>query len=144
MQLVGDEFLHYFVSEDGTKYVEDAATGLYRKMSDEANLRKNAMARRAKAQKRQAIRLRKAQASASQGSLFQGTKKGLVILAEFTDKKFVSGHNLALYKQIVNGENYQTGDFRGSVKDYFKAQSQGQFTLDFDVVGICPLAHPYS
>lgn len=34
-QLVGDEFLHYYVSEDGTKYVQDEATGLYRKMTDE-------------------------------------------------------------------------------------------------------------
>ena len=144
VQLVGDEFSHYYVSEDGTKYVEDANTRLYQKLTDEALRRKGVMARRAKVQKRQIARLRKAQSSSSQGSLFQGTKKGLVILAEFTDKKFASGHNLALYKQIVNGDNYQLNGFRGSVKDYFKAQSQGQFTLDFDVVGICSLSHNYA
>lgn len=144
VQLVGDEFSHFYVSEDGTKYVEDASTGLYRKLTDEAQRRKGVMARRAKVQNRQKARLRKAQSSSNQNSLFQGTKKGLVILAEFTDKKFASGHDLALYKQIVNGDNYQSGDFRGSVKDYFKAQSQGQFTLDFDVVGICPLSHNYA
>ena len=27
VQLVGDEFMHYYVSEDGTKYVMDATTG---------------------------------------------------------------------------------------------------------------------
>jgi len=144
VQLVGDEFSHFYVSEDGTKYVEDASTGLYRKLTDEAQRRKGVMARRAKVQKRQATRLRKAQSASRRSSLFQGTKKGLVILAEFTDKKFATGHNLSLYKQIVNGDNYQSGDFRGSVKDYFKAQSQGQFTLDFDVVGICPLSKSYA
>lgn len=144
VQLVGDEFSHYYVSEDGTKYVEDASTGLYRKLTDEVQRRRGVMARRAKVQNRQTARLRKAQSASGQGSLFQGTKKGLVILADFTDKKFASGHNLALYKQIVNGDNYQSGDFRGSVKDYFKAQSQGQFVLDFDVVGICPLSHNYA
>ncbi len=91
VQLVGDEFSHFYVSEDGTKYVEDASTGLYRKLTDEAQRRKGVMARRAKVQNRQKARLRKAQSSSNQNSLFQGTKKGLVILAEFTDKKFAIG-----------------------------------------------------
>lgn len=144
VQLVGDEYQHYFVSEDGTKYVKDAGSGLYRKMTDEPSARMCAASRRAKARTRQVARLRKAQSSSNQYNLFQGTKKGLIILAEFSDKKFADGHDLALYKQIVNGENYQSGDFRGSVRDYFKAQSQELFDLDFDVVGICPLSRNYS
>ena len=139
-QLVGDEFLHYYVSEDGTKYVQDESTGLYRKMTDEVTAQRRAAVRRAQAQGRQKRMLRKAQAS----NVFQGTKKGLIILAEFTDSKFKSGHDLALYRRIANDENYSGNNFRGSIKDYFKAQSHGQFELDFDVAGICQLQHPYA
>lgn len=139
-QLVGDEFLHYYVSEDGTKYVQDESTGLYRKMTDEVTAQRRAAARRAQAQGRQKRMLRKAQAS----NAFQGTKKGLIILVQFTDSKFKSGHDLALYERIANDENYSGNNFRGSIKDYFKAQSHGMFELDFDVVGICQLQHTYA
>lgn len=139
-QLVGDEFLHYFVAEDGTKYVQDESTGLYRKMTDEVTAQRRAAVRRAQAQGRQKRMLRKAQAS----NVFQGTKKGLIILVQFTDSKFKSGHDLALYERIANDENYSGNNFRGSIKDYFKAQSHGQFELDFDVAGICQLQHPYA
>lgn len=139
-QLVGDEFLHYYVSEDGTKYVQDESTGLYRKMTDEVTAQRRAAVRRAQAQGRQKRMLRKAQAS----NVFQGTKKGLIILVQFTDSKFKSGHDLALYRRIANEVNYSDNNFRGSIKDYFKAQSHGQFELDFDVAGICQLQHPYA
>lgn len=139
-QLVGDEFLHYYVSEDGTKYVQDESTGLYRKMTDEVIAQRRAAVRRAQAQGRQKRMLRKAQAS----NVFQGTKKGLIILVQFTDSKFKSGHDLALYKRIANDANYSDNNFKGSIKDYFKAQSHGMFELDFDVVGICQLQHPYA
>ena len=139
-QLVGDEFLHYYVSEDGTKYVQDESTGLYRKMTDEVTAQRRAAVCRAQAQGRQKRMLRKAQAN----NAFQGTKKGLIILVQFTDSKFKSGHDLALYRRIANDENYSGNNFRGSIKDYFKAQSHGQFELDFDVAGICQLQHPYA
>ena len=139
-QLVGDEFLHYYVSEDGTKYVQDESTGLYRKMTDEVTAQRRSAVRRAQAQGRQKRMLRKAQAS----NAFQGTKKGLIILVQFTDSKFKSGHDLALYERIANDENYSGNNFRGSIKDYFKAQSHGLFELDFDVAGICQLQHTYA
>ena len=139
-QLVGDEFLHYYVSEDGTKYVQDESTGLYRKMTDEVTAQRRSAVRRAQAQGRQKRMLRKAQAS----NVFQGTKKGLIILVQFTDSKFKSGHDLALYKRIANEVNYSDNNFRGSIKDYFKAQSHGLFELDFDVAGICQLQHTYA
>lgn len=138
VQLVGDEFMHYYVSEDGTKYVMDATTGQGKRLDSTASLSrvKKAAARRAKVQSRQKLHLQKAKAKQNS---FRGTRKGLVILAEFSDRKFQSGHDLTLYKQIVNGDNYKENGFRGSVKDYFCTQSMGQFELNFDVVGICPL-----
>lgn len=141
VQLVGDEFMHYYQSEDGTRYLYDAASATYQVYSDSqfSNSRRKAVARRAKANNRRAVR-RKANVT----NIFQGTKKGLIILAQFTDSKFQSGHDRALYNKIANAENYTDNGFKGSVKDYFKAQSAGQFELDFDVVGICQLKNPCS
>lgn len=141
VQLVGDEFMHYYQSADGTRYLYDAASATYQVYSDSqfSNSRRKAVARRAKANNRRAVR-RKANVT----NIFQGTKKGLIILAQFTDSKFQSGHDRALYNKIANAENYTDNGFKGSVKDYFKAQSAGQFELDFDVVGICQLKNPCS
>lgn len=141
VQLVGDEFMHYYQSADGTRYIYDAASATYQVYSDSqfSNSRRKAVARRAKANNRRAVR-RKANVT----NIFQGTKKGLIILAQFTDSKFQSGHDCALYNKIANAENYTDNGFKGSVKDYFKAQSAGQFELDFDVVGICQLKNPCS
>lgn len=141
VQLVGDEFMHYYQSADGTRYLYDAASATYQVYSDSqfSNSRRKAVARRAKANNRRAVR-RKADVT----NIFQGTKKGLIILAQFTDSKFQSDHDRALYNKIANAENYTDNGFKGSVKDYFKAQSAGQFELDFDVVGICPLKNPCS
>lgn len=141
VQLVGDEFMHYYQSADGTRYLYDAASATYQVYSDSqfSNSRRKAVARRAKVNNRRAVR-RKADVT----NIFQGTKKGLIILAQFTDSKFQSGHDRALYNKIANAENYTDNGFKGSVKDYFKAQSAGQFELDFDVVGICQLKNPCS
>ena len=141
VQLVGDEFMHYYQSADGTRYLYDAASATYQVYSDSqfSNSRCKAVARRAKANNRRAVR-RKADVT----NIFQGTKKGLIILAQFTDSKFQSGHDRALYNKIANAENYTDNGFKGSVKDYFKAQSARQFELDFDVVGICQLKNPCS
>lgn len=141
VQLVGDEFMHYYQSADGTRYLYDAVSATYQVYSDSqfSNSRRKAVARRAKANNRRAVR-RKSNVT----DIFQGTKKGLIILAQFTDSKFQSGHDRALYNKIANAENYTDNGFKGSVKDYFKAQSAGQFELDFDVVGICPLKNQCS
>jgi len=64
-----------------------------------------------------------------------GTKKGLVILIQFQDVKFSFDNANAIYNDFFNKEGYTDYGMAGSVKDYFKAQSYGQFELDFDVAG---------
>ena len=67
---------------------------------------------------------------------YLGKKRGLVILAEFTDMKFKEANNREKYKNIFNQPGYTTNEgFIGSVADYFRDQSAGQFELEFDVVG---------
>ncbi len=65
-----------------------------------------------------------------------GKKKALVILVEFTDVKFQKEHTKELYEQILNGKDFKNDmGFVGSVNDYFRAMSDGQFEFDFDIVG---------
>lgn len=142
VQLVGDEHIHFYVSEDGTRYSLDSATGLYSPMSD---AQMSAKTNRAAA-RRKVIgnKMRPRRVGTIDKSVFQGTKKAIVILAQYTDKKFTADNSLDLYKKAINGINYKDGDFRGSVRDYFRAQSHGQFDIDFDVVGVCPLKKNYA
>ena len=64
-----------------------------------------------------------------------GKKKGLVILMEFQDVKFTTENAQEVFQNIFNKEGLNDYNMTASVKDYFKAQSYGQFELDFDVVG---------
>lgn len=142
VQLVGDEHMHFYVSEDGTRYSLDSATGLYSPMSD---AQMSAKTNRAAARRKViGSKMRPRRVGTIDKSVFQGTKKAIVILAQYTDKKFTADNSLDLYKKAINGINYKDGDFRGSVRDYFRAQSHGQFDIDFDVVGVCPLKKNYA
>ena len=72
-------------------------------------------------------------------------RRGLIILASFTDRSFKSEHTKELYERIANEEGFKHElGFKGSVHDYFKDQSDGQFLLDFDVVGPVPLSLDYA
>ena len=64
-----------------------------------------------------------------------GTQRGLVILVEFKDVKFVTADPQPVFNRFFNEEGYNEGGMAGSVKDYFKKQSYDQLTIEFDVVG---------
>ena len=72
-------------------------------------------------------------------------RRGLIILASFADCCFEKDHTRELYERIANEEDFvhELG-FKGSVHDYFKDQSGGQFLIDFDVVGPVPLSMNYA
>ena len=92
---------------------------------------------------------RKASGIPTDLSKFQGKKHGLVILAQFSDVSFDStipgqfgcSSTQAFYDKIINERHLDMAPFYGSVKDYFIDQSDGQFELDFDVVGPVTLAN---
>ena len=64
-----------------------------------------------------------------------GNQRGLVILLEYTDVKFTTKNVQQVYNRFFNEENYSEGGMAGSVRDYFRSQSYGKLTIDFDVVG---------
>lgn len=64
-----------------------------------------------------------------------GTYKGLVILVNFKDVKMQAKNTQAVFANQFNKEGYSQNGNNGSVHDYFKEQSYGQFNVTFDVVG---------
>ncbi len=146
-ELCGDEFMAFWQTADGTCYALDEATGNYRVADMEAMIVRAAEMR--SVSQKPVVKRLKNQNRVSLGTPvteFQGKKKGLVILVEFSDLQFKDGHTLDLYKQVINGDDYSNSDLGivGSVKDYFKAQSYGQFEIDFDVMGPIQMSNGYA
>ena len=134
-QLKGDEFTHYWMTAEGHQFVKEG--DVYVEV-DKAALARRGMKRRVAAQT--SIKTRRV--SPGSHTHYIGTKKGLVILVNYQDVKFKSTNNKGKYEKILNTEGYTTSEgFKGSVADYFKAQSNGQFGVEFDVYGPVTLAH---
>ena len=76
---------------------------------------------------------------------FTGERKGLIILMEFPNQKFIRKNNSgkeidphALWNDIANKTGLKNVNgiiVNGSIRDYFHDQSYGQFELTFDVMG---------
>lgn len=150
VELRGDEFCSYWVDAEGVSYNLDSESKRYVKVDANA-LQLRASQLRAKANQDRIERMAKARRMSAKKSLGQtngsytGKKKGLIILVQYKDKKFKFGHNQKMYDRMANETGYNTSlGFVGSVKDYFLAQSNGQFELDFDVVGPYTLNHEYA
>jgi len=84
-----------------------------------------------------------------------GKKEFLLVLAEFKDRHFTLSDTEAIqrrYEKIFNSDEYNdTVYFRGnryittgSVSDYFKSQSYGQFEPVFKIVGPIQVAYGYA
>ena len=155
VELRGDEYLSWWEGADGTAYRATADDAVFEAFDLEAQ-RPAAAARRAKTEQGRAARLARVNSSLKGADdkmrglggdhiTYKGVKKGLVVLVDFKDKKFADGHDLEYYKQIINGKDFidPTEGYVGSVRDYFLAQSNGQFELDFDVVGPVTMSQNY-
>ena len=68
-------------------------------------------------------------------SVNSGKQRGLVILVQYTDVKFLSSNPQQTFQRFFNEEGYNEDGMQGSVRDYFLAQSYGKLEIDFDVVG---------
>ena len=153
--LSGDENLHYFKTTDGLVVLQDENENfVYAKLTHDgfeptqllahnADMRSaeeqaqiatlgdvaNTGLRRAAAQKP-----RFAHTIGEPTGNFVGSKKGLVIMVEFSDLSFtVTKQDIV---DMVNKEGYKN-EFGaiGSVHDYFSNMSDNKFDLTFDVVG---------
>ncbi|NPD91130.1 M6 family metalloprotease domain-containing protein [Xylanibacter muris] len=139
--LQGDDMVHFYQTEQGDCYVADT-DGIYRK-TDKESLTAYAKARRKIFDR--GNRARTMKLAGGTGKVYEGKKKGLIILVQFEDKAFKEEHDLNFYKRLANEPGFTTPDgFNGSVKDYFKDQSLGRLEVDFDVVGPVTMPNPYA
>lgn len=146
-ELTGDENMTFWRTADGACYRQDTNGKTFTKVTAALLQQELDGILKQKEQRAKAIEAALPKRSPAKDSgKYTGKKKCLVILANFADTKFKPEHTLELYKQIINGENYTNEElgFRGSVADYFKAQSSGQFEIDFDVVGPVELPKGYA
>lgn len=73
-----------------------------------------------------------------------GNPKGLIILVEYKDVKFKDSYEISAqdyFNDMINGEHFSQEGGTGSALQYFKDQSGGKFTPDFDVLGPVTLPH---
>ena len=147
VELRGDEYLSWWEGTDGTAYRATADDTVFEAFDLEAQ-KPAAAARRARTEQGRVARLARVKNSLKGADdkmrglggdhiTYKGVKKGLVVLVDFKNKKFADGHDLEYYKNVINGKDFTDEEegYVGSVRDYFLAQSNGQFELDFDVVG---------
>ena len=144
--LQGNESAHYWVSADGVKYMEKA-DGSYAVMPA-------AMYQKALSSNKFAVNPSKApaytklnakQARAKRKAMYQGERRGLVILVNFSDNKFTGTSNpKQYYTDVTSAINYKGSKNYGSVRDYFRAQSYGKFDFVLDVAGPYTLSHNIS
>lgn len=133
--LRGDENFHFYTNENGAELVKDSK-GIYRKAStSEAKAMREKWAKKLKARNNSYVRKARKIKRMVENNGVVGTKKGLVILVNFTDVSMKSANNRAAFNEMFNKEGYDKNYHIGSVRDYFKDQSYGKLTIDFDVVG---------
>lgn len=138
VQLCGDEFLHFWEDKDGNRYFYDTSDGL--KPANMAQLRTRAQVMRQQACpdniiKKSLLTGANGSTSLTRASSYMGKKRCLILLAQFSDKKFTMNDPKAFYNRVANEPGFSEGNFKGSVADYFKAQSNGKFEMNFDVMG---------
>lgn len=148
-RLCGDEHAHWWQAEDGSCFDVDSLGKGKAVVPQElmSKARSRMAARRQAARRANAKKTSQRIATNGNTGKFQGQRHGLIILVNFADSKFNTskfGPTQTLYYRIANEANYGENNFKGSISDYFKAQSGGQFLLDFDVAGPVTLPYGYS
>lgn len=156
VELRGDEYLSWWEGTDGTAYRTTATDENVFEAFDLEAQKPAAAARRARTEQGRVARLARVKNSLKGADdkmrglggdhiTYKGVKKGLVVLVDFKNKKFADGHDLEYYKNVINGKDFsdEKEGYVGSVRDYFLAQSNGQFELDFDVVGPVTMSNNY-
>ena len=160
LMLVGDEHFHYFITRDSVPVMEQGGAFYYANavgfdikssgiLAHEAHLRTAYEQQHVSTVSDMnsvrpfARRICPRRIGEPDRPAFLGNKRGLIILANFSDKKFEGytdenqGDSLRqVYDNLANLPGYtnQWGAI-GSVSDYYIDQSNGLFDITFDVMG---------
>ena len=139
-ELRGDESAHFWRTDDGKLY--RMRSGKYVSTSLEEVREISIQNRKRYFNGTTADGALKTRSSVDRSSTV-GNKKGLIILVEFKNKKFSMDDPNAYFNRLANEEGFSEGKNRGSLYDYFKAQSDGKFLLNFNIVGPVTMPNDY-
>ena len=133
VQRMGDEFYHYTVNREGQE-VKLNAKGVYEVVGEAPTL--------------EMVKARRANAKARRAKQDVGTQpypapRGLLILANFSDKSFKSTNTKAVMDSLINAVDCKVNNGYGSAAQYFRDQSEGHYAPVFDVVGPVTLSKSY-
>lgn len=129
--LSGDEHAKYWLTDDKRIFAYEPVNGVYTELSEVPKPKDFIMTR----------------PTSRIGGTVQkvsGKRKSLVVLVSFADQDFSVSDPKSLYQHVLNGKDYKNGNFNGSARDYFLAQSQGKFDVTFDVVSPVKLSKGYA
>ena len=124
IQQVGDEYYHYMINRAGKEVRE--INGMYVEIG-EAPIPAVAQARRAKG-----VARRQRKDIGIEPNL---APKGVVILANFSDKAMRADHSLSVFDELFNAANCTVNSGYPSAAQYFADQSNGSYHPQFDVFG---------
>ena len=116
VRMQGNEYDHYYLTADGQTLQADAEGWL-------------------RPAQRKAPGPRKGNGSHTNYVVRSGSPRVCVILVQFSDVQFHVSDPQSYYYNFLNQEGFSENGSVGSVKDYFKEQSNGKYTPIFDVYG---------
>ena len=147
VQAVGDEHAHWLQAADGTCYVD--RDGVY-VVADRQTLLAQRDARHSQRGLQKIISVSTADGLGEYGKMSMGAVPSIgqytipVVMVQFSNLWFQSTTTVDKMMRYLNEEGYDDEpQTAGSVRDYFKEQSGGQFVPTFDVVGIVTLDQPF-
>lgn len=154
LHLVGDEYMHYYVNlADGQKMRQGEDGHFYTIAQSEMQKIQDAAGTKRKSDQQHRVqrvgrthRMSTIESATpmNMSNKLTGQKKGLVILVNFADLSINTNHTQSVFNDRFNQNGYNKDGHIGSVKDYFKDQSYGNLSIEFDVVGPVTLSQNLS
>ena len=136
---MGDEMLHFYRTDDG-RCLQCDNNGIAHFVEPDS-IHKLWQAKSLKRQMHRTKRLASRRRE-TQGTAITGSKRGLVILVQFPGTPF--HYTSDTFQSFFNEEGYTDNINMGSVRDYFRDASYGQFDFSFDIVGPVTMSQPLS
>ena len=137
VQQVGDEFYHYTINRDGQRV--RLVNGMYEVVGEQPSVAK------VQARRETAPRMKVRKQKQEFGVTPNLAPRGIVIMVNFTDQSFASGHGREVIDSLCNAVNCEVNKSGNtmypSAGRYFKDQSNGAYAPIFDVFGPISLSH---
>lgn len=136
--LRGDESFHFYTTPDGEP-VRQNEQGLWEPEDTRAISHRWSVARSSRSGLRSMPWHRRQMQSRRQRAMADSAnsqpKRGLLVLVNFRNVRMKWSSKTEVFQQMMNAIGRPYGQNHGSVREYFRAQSYGQFDVEFDVVG---------